>query len=505
MKILQSTLVNVCKYGNAVIIFFIALYFFIIPGFIVTYNLFDPNIKDKGIPRIGFRLHRTLTPRYQQWARERIASGKASSMSASNVSGTEWPLFGSVFYLWATETLQNEWEKDNCLAPEAPKEYAREAIESVVDLIIDPNHATWVKTHWGSNYLYRENVFYRMLNIAALTEHYKLLGDRKYLPKLRDFVESLTKELDASPYGLLDDYPGECYPGDVLTAIACIRRADEVLGTDHSLFVKRALRGFQGQLLDERGLPPYVASSTLGKTLGTSQGCGNSYACLFSPEIWHEEAMKWYNAYEKYFWQKRWTAVGFREFPNDIPGYNWYMDVDSGPVLAGHGIAACAFGVGAARVNGRFDNAYPLTAEMLVCSWPLLDGTLLIPRILSDAADAPYLGETGILYNITRQPIDIKSIKTGGNLPLFVYLVLLIYFGGGILLIFLKVREIYLWRRMQEYFIQGATFQFIIWVVLVVGGALIVGFVNLLIGLLMLLCMQMMPRLKFNHKVNNRL
>ena len=46
------------------------------------------------------------------------------------------------------------------------------------------------------------------------------------------------------------------------------------------------------------------------------------------------------------------------------------MDVDSGPV-------------GAARANGRFDHAYPLSAEMLFACWPLPDGTLLFPRILS--------------------------------------------------------------------------------------------------------------------------
>ncbi len=54
------------------------------------------------------------------------------------------------------------------------------------------------------------------------------------------------------------------------------------------------------------------------------------------------------------------------------------MDVDAGPVLAGHGFAACAFGIGAARANGRFNHAWPLSAEMLVTCWPLLDGTLAI-------------------------------------------------------------------------------------------------------------------------------
>ncbi|MEI9999985.1 MAG: hypothetical protein WDO13_12925 [Verrucomicrobiota bacterium] len=51
------------------------------------------------------------------------------------------------------------------------------------------------------------------------------------------------------------------------------------------------------------------------------------------------------------------------------------------------------------------DEAAPLTGEMLACSWTLTDGTLLLPRALAWGTDAPYLGEAGILFCLTRQPI----------------------------------------------------------------------------------------------------
>ena len=120
--------------------------------------------------------------------------------------------------------------------------------------MIDPRHASWVKDHWGEQYLHRENVFYRMLVISALTAHARLRCSRVHVDLLRDQVKSLAEELDASPHGLLDDYPGQCYPADVLAAVAAIRRADSVLGTDHADFVRRSIRGFQGRCLDERGL-----------------------------------------------------------------------------------------------------------------------------------------------------------------------------------------------------------------------------------------------------------
>jgi hypothetical protein len=103
-------------------------------------------------------------------------------LNTTNVSGTEWPLFSSVFYLWATEALQEAWEKDPSLARVMPAEDARGAIEAVAALVADPNHATWVKAYWGDDYLQHENLFYRMLLISGLTRYQKLSGVKAYQP-----------------------------------------------------------------------------------------------------------------------------------------------------------------------------------------------------------------------------------------------------------------------------------------------------------------------------------
>ncbi|HXF10765.1 MAG TPA: hypothetical protein VN625_08280, partial [Desulfuromonadaceae bacterium] len=313
----------------------------------------DPNLRQPGIPRVAWRLHKELSPKLQRWAENRLKSGRAAELSTSDISGTEWPLFGAVFYLWATESLQDELAEEKETAP--PNVYARAAIDAATRLVIDPAQANWVKIHWGQDYLKRENVFYRMLVISALTSQARLTGDKSHFVLLRDQVDSLSAELDASRYGLLDDYPGECYPGDVLTAVAMIRKADSVLGTDHSAFVNHAIRGFGNKQLDRRGLIPYSATARLNEATDSSRGCGNSYIALSSPYIWPEQSRRWYDLDTQYFWQERWGCAGFREFPKDVPRSEWYFDVDSGLVLEGFGCAACAFGVGAARVNGHFE------------------------------------------------------------------------------------------------------------------------------------------------------
>src|SRR5580658_1954443 len=205
--------------ANSVIAVLLAAALLVYPSGRAIQNIRDPALKGPGIPQAVWRLERNLTPRYAAWAQERARLGRAENLSTNNISGTEWPLFGSVFYLWATESLQDAWGHHQYCAPVAPKVFAHEAIEAATQLVIDPKQANWVKIHWGTNYLKTENVFYRMLVISALTSHARLTGDRSHLPFLRDQTDSLSAELDASQSGLLDDYPDECYPGDVLTAI----------------------------------------------------------------------------------------------------------------------------------------------------------------------------------------------------------------------------------------------------------------------------------------------
>ncbi len=109
--------------------------------------------------------------------------------------------------------------------------------------------------------------------------------------------------------------------------------------------------------------------------------------------------------------------------------------MDAGPVIAGYGMAACAFALAAARSNGRYDHAYPLGTEMLAASWPLPDGTLLLPRLLSSSTDAPYLGEACILFNLTRQPVEGVTVKQGGSIPFLVYAILATYAGASLLVL----------------------------------------------------------------------
>ncbi len=458
----QNRLVRLCIAGNFALAVALACWFAFYPAARIALDLRDPALKGGEIPRAAFRLHRNLSPKLEQWAKARVASGRAAQISTDNISGSEWPVFGSVFYLWSTEALEQAWEKSPD-GPEPPKVYARGAVDAVTALVLDPSHGGWVRKHWGERYLDHENVWYRAMRLCAIMSQHNLTGETQYLSMLRERSDALAAELDASPHGLLNDYPSECYPGDVLAAVACIRRAGLLLGTDHGAFLARAQRGFTGPSADAAGLPGYMADTASGELLGPARGCSNSYACFVGPELWPDLSRQWYDAYERDFWQYRWGAWGFREFAKDSGMGDWYADVDAGPSIAGHGMAACAFGLAAARANGRFDHAYPLAAEMLAMSWPLPNGRLGLPQLLSNATDAPYLGEEGILFNLTRPPAPFMTPQHGGTIPPMVYGMLAAYPAAGTIIL---TAATFALRRAMRLRIPFPRAQAALWVVL---------------------------------------
>lgn len=485
-----------CIYGNAILLITVAFYFFFYPAFIIIRDLNDPGLKSGDTPpRFAYRWHRSLSKKYQKWASERVASGKAAEMSIQDISGTEWPVFGTVFYLWATESLQEAWEKDPSLSDIAPKIYAQEAIEASAALVSDPNHAGWVRKHWGDDYLSRENLFYRMLLISGLASYQKLTGNPKYEALLRGQTESLANELDQSPHGRLDDYPGQCYPVDILPAIAAIYRADEVLGTDHTEFVQRAVRAFQGNAVDElTSLPAYMADSRTGQGYGPARGVGITFMLIWAPRLWENTAQEWYASYDHHFWQSEWTTAGFREFSKELPnGPWWFIDVDAGPVMAGYGTAASTFAIGTTRTYNRFDQAYPLSAEALAASWPLPDGTRLGPRMFSNLSDAPYVGETALLFSLTRQPTVGERISSNGYIPASVYFGILFYLACGGLLLWRASFLLKRWRKLENIPVHQPKLQLFLWIALFTIGFVMLIFFNKVFGIMLLLMAQTLP------------
>jgi len=214
---------------------------------------------------------------------------------------------------------------------------------------------------------------------------------------------------------------------------------------------------------------------------------------LTAPELWPAQAKQWYELYDRFFWQQRITAVGYREYPKDVPHSDWTMDVDAGPVIAGHGVAASAFGIGAARKNGRFDRAYPLATEMLATVGELPNGVLAIPRLLSNLSDAPMLGEAAILWQLSTQPEKGFAVKTGGSIPAYVYIVLVSVFLFGVWRILEAIWTFREARRPPEPVVWTPKLQVIAWTCFMLAAVMAFSAGHELIGIIMLVVGVMLP------------
>ena len=427
----------------AILLIFGSGYGLLLPGITATwYILTDPGLGADEPSRFAIRFHRLFASHYADYARDRVASGAATELTTFQIAETEWPLFGSVFFLWATEQLQADYEENPSLFRAEPRVYASEAIEAATDLVLDPGHATWVRDHWGDGYMEEGNCFYRMLVMSAITAHHRLTGSTTHVPLLREQVDLMKAELLATRTGLIEDYPSQCYPGDVVAAIVAIVRAEELLGTPDPAFAELiGLRLFRPGQPGRFGLPPYAANAETGVPFDHSRGCSNSYFTTFAPHAWPRGAQEWFQSYLDGFWQQDWFGAGFREFPRDA-GNASYFDVDAGPVVWGWGASATSFGVGAARTNGHFGHAKAMATQMIAACWPMLDGEFLLTKYAFESEHAPYLGQAAMLFQLTRRPWDGCPIADDKHVPIpaSTWFALSVYFLSGLPLFWIGVR-----------------------------------------------------------------
>ncbi len=406
---------------------------FLWPGVLLVRDLCDPAMRGAGIPQRAREIHHTLTPRIAAWARERVDTRRAEHTALHDVPTNEWPMFTAVFYLMATEELVTDWESHGRHGP-SPAIESAEAVRAAKDLLLDPSHHSWVRRHWGDGYMHTQNVFFRSLIIGGLASYERITRDGTSLPMLRDQVETLSESLDQSPLGVLEDYPTETYPIDVLAAIGLMQRADAALGADHRAFFARSRRGFTGPMADDLGLVPFRSILPSGRQVQPSRGIGMSWVLAFAPELYGSDtARDWYSRYERSFYQQHHWAEGFREYAVGRGEEEWGFEIDAGPVIDGFGTSASAFGIAAARRNGRFDHAFALAAELSAASWTLPDGTLLFPRLASHAVDAPYLGEAASLCFLTMQPARGVTIVKASGIPGLALIGLAIFLGVPLL------------------------------------------------------------------------
>ena len=207
------------------VVIVLSLVLFIYPAATIGVLVLDSHLRESGESRLVPMWFNSAAGRYLSWANTYIETNYAKSLDHDDIPGTEWPMFGSVFFLVTAEDLQRQGKID------ATRGTVREAVEKAAEIVASPVTATWVKTKWGPGYLDKENVFYRMLLIMGLSSYEKITGDGRHHSLMSRQRITLADELSKANLHLRDDYPDECYPGDMLWAVAAIQRAVSLTAT----------------------------------------------------------------------------------------------------------------------------------------------------------------------------------------------------------------------------------------------------------------------------------
>ena len=422
------------------VVLFVVWAFFFYPGVVTLRVATDPELRTTGQTRLLRGWFKDAARRYDKWATQYLDSHRGELVSEHDVAGTEWPIFGSAFFLLTAEELFASGKTTETMNLDVA-----DAVKKAAQVIADPATGSWVRQKWGADYLKRENVFYRMLLLMGFAAYEPLSPDRQYHVFMTDQMRSLADELQRAPFHLRDDYPGECYPSDVLWAVAALQRAGRLDDVRHDALVSGIMSVMNTTLRTPHGLPAFEASSRSGSVLQGARGCNNSGLLIMAAELDKQVARQWYEAHVRHFWDSGKWISGFRETPRG--GDDSFMDVDSGLVVGGLGSVASAFGIGAAKVVARFDHAAPLTMEFVACSWPTPFGPVIPGALGSMAAGGWCLGETALLFSMSRpSPTDV-GIPFTGPVPRIVWAVIVAYFAVGLLFIIGEIRGWVRWAR----------------------------------------------------------
>ena len=86
--------------------------FFIYPAVTICAVAMDPVLRKTGESRLLPRWFESASRRYASWARTYLETDYAQTLSPDDVAATEWPMFGSVYFLVTAEDLQQRGQID---------------------------------------------------------------------------------------------------------------------------------------------------------------------------------------------------------------------------------------------------------------------------------------------------------------------------------------------------------------------------------------------------------
>lgn len=174
--------------------------------------------------------------------------------------------------------------------------------------------------------------------------------------------DELARNLDASPLGMLETYPGETWPPDVAAVAGSVGFHSKVTGQDRSALLARWQERFRSCALHASGYLIQRLETGSCTPRDLPRGSGTAVSSYFL-SFYENELSRELEQSLAAMGHREFLGLGaLREYP---PGQSGLGDGNSGPVIFGVSIGATGFGLGAARAHGDatlFESLFATTA-----------------------------------------------------------------------------------------------------------------------------------------------
>jgi hypothetical protein len=240
--------------------------------------------------------------------------------------------------------------------------------------------------------------------IALMLAMRRMAGDKPdYRAPLAERVDAIVARLQANPLLISESYPDECWLFDHAVALAAIRLADHLDGTDHSAFLRDWLDHARRRLIDPRtGL--LVSSFSTAGDIGDGPEGSSIWAALHFLRLVDDDFAR-----AQYALARRELARGLggfawsREWPRSANAGEAALDIDSGMIIPGLDISAGGSGMAFIGASSFGDSDYlgRLHATLDFAAFPLREGGGLrycASNLVGDAVML-YAGVLGPVWN----------------------------------------------------------------------------------------------------------
>lgn len=359
----------------------------------------DPAVLAGGAPAVDdLALHRAMARGVGRWVDEGLVAEQFGTGSAG--FDREW-LYGS----WQMAALGY-----GQLAARDPANRAAWLLrmEQCLDQLLGPAARDFDRRAWGADPLAtldpgpgdRGHMAYLGYTALPLVLHRALVPDSRFGPTTDRVLAALSRRLAADPTGVPETYPGQRYPVDAAAGVAALGLDARARGVHHP-----AARAWV-----DRVLPRYRDAGTGllvqavgpdGAPLDAPRGSGTLLAAYFLGFGDPDAAAALYGAAHARLAGGLLGLGLMREYPE---GYRGHGDIDSGAIVAGYGVSATGFGIGAALQAGDRATAQALFTTAEAFGGPVTEAGL-------DGPERRYAGGGAIGDAI------LFAMVTAGSLP----------------------------------------------------------------------------------------